>query len=169
MRSCDGNGMSRYRAVQSWRTSRSCSESPLQNQPLVLPLGRVVRIYNLSFLTQGNDPTPVLRIEPSFRIECATAIGLGREMERSEEAEEVIAYFLGEPAAEHTTVAYADICSTPAQAERRERRRRAFVSVEATTRPGDLPTTIEISTIRLTNAEAAKGAIDDARFASILM
>jgi hypothetical protein len=93
---------------------------PLQDQPLVLPSGRIVRIYNLLFLTQDDDPSSVLRVEPSFRIQYGTATGADQVADRSAEAAEVIAYFLGQAAAEHTTVGYAEVCSTPAQAERRD-------------------------------------------------
>ena len=99
---------------------------PLQDQPLVLPSGRIVRIYNLLFLTQQDDPSSVLRVEPSFRIQYGTAIGPDQVAERSAEAAEVIAYFLGQAVAEDTTVGYAEICSTPAQAQRRDRPETSF-------------------------------------------
>jgi len=97
---------------------------PLQDQPLVLPSGRIVRIYNLLFLTQENDPSSVLRIEPNFRIQFGTATLVDQTAERLAEAEEVIAYFLGgasaEHTAEHTMVGYAEICGTSAQSERQD-------------------------------------------------
>ena len=93
---------------------------PLQDQPLVLPSRRVVRIYNLVFLTQQEDPSSVLRVEESFRIQYGTAIPADQAVERSSEAAEVIGYFLGEASAERSMVGYAEICSTPAQVARRE-------------------------------------------------
>jgi hypothetical protein len=91
---------------------------PLQDEPLVLPSGRIVRVYNLSFFTQGDDPTPLVRVEHNFRIQYGTAVGRVHAGERSAEAAEVVAYFLGEATAGSAMVAYAEICSTPAQAER---------------------------------------------------
>ena len=93
---------------------------PLQEQPLVLPSGRVVRVYNLLSLTQRDDSSMLLRVEPTFRIQYGTRIGSDQPAERAAEAAEVIAYFLGEAPADHTMVAYAEICDTPAQAERRD-------------------------------------------------
>jgi uncharacterized protein with GYD domain len=78
------------------------------------------RIYNLLFLTQDDDPSSVLRIEPSFRIQYGTAMSADHVEERSAEAAEVIVYLLGQAAAEDTTVGYAEICGTPAQAQRRD-------------------------------------------------
>jgi len=93
---------------------------PLQDQPLVLPSGRIVRIYNLLSLTQSDDPSSFLRIEPSFRVQYGTALGADQPAERAAEAGEVIAYFLGGASAEHTMVAYAEICTTLAQAARQD-------------------------------------------------
>jgi hypothetical protein len=93
---------------------------PLQDQPLVLPSGRIVRVYNLLSLTQHDDPTSLLRIEPTFRIQYQTGIDPDQAAERAAEAAEIIAYFLGDAAVEPTMVAYAEICSTPAKAERRD-------------------------------------------------
>lgn len=93
---------------------------PLQDQPLVLPSGRIVRIYNLLFTTQRDDPSSFLRVEESFRIQYGTAIPATQPAERSAEAAEVIAYFRAAGPEEPGMVAYADICGAPAQAERRE-------------------------------------------------
>jgi len=90
---------------------------PLQDHPIILPSGRVVRIFNLLSLTQSDDPTSFLQVEPSLRIQYATYISPDQPVERSAEAAEVIAYFLSEAASERSTVAHAEICSTPAQAE----------------------------------------------------
>ena len=98
----------------------SMATFPLQDQPLILPSGRVVVIYNLLFLTQRDDPSMSLRVEPTFRIQYGTRIGSDQPAERAAEAAEVVAYFLGEAPAEHTMVAYAEICDTAAQAERRD-------------------------------------------------
>jgi hypothetical protein len=98
----------------------SMTTFPLQDQPIILPSGRIVRIFNLDFLIQRDDPSSFLRVEPSFRIQYGAEIGPDQPGERSAEAAEVVAYFLGEAVADHTTVAYAEICSTRAQAERRE-------------------------------------------------
>jgi len=92
---------------------------PLQDHPIILPSGRVVRIFNLLSLTRSDDPTSFLQVEPSLRIQYATYISPDQPVERSAEAAEVIAYFLSEAASERSTVAHAEICSTPAQAERR--------------------------------------------------
>jgi hypothetical protein len=93
---------------------------PLQDEPLVLPSGRIVRIYNLLFLTQSDDPSSVLRIEPSIRIQYGTALGIEQTAERSAEAAEVIAYFLAESSGNTAIVAYAEICATSDQAARRD-------------------------------------------------
>jgi hypothetical protein len=93
---------------------------PLQDQPLVLPSGRIVRIYNLLSLTQSDDPSSFLRIEPSIRIQYGTALGSEQTAERSAEAAEVIAYFLGESSRGDPIVAYAEICATSDQAARRD-------------------------------------------------
>jgi hypothetical protein len=100
---------------------------PLQDQPIVLPSGRTARIYNLLFQTQQDDPSAFLRVEPSFRIQYGTSIGSDQPAEREAEATEVIAYFLGEGTPEHTAVAYAEICGTRTQAERRELPEASFV------------------------------------------
>ena len=101
------------------RNAMAARAFPLQAHPIILPSGRVVRIFNLLSLTQSDDPTSFLQVEPSLRIQYATYISPDQPVERSAEAAEVIAYFLSEAASEHSTVAHAEICSTPAQAERR--------------------------------------------------
>ena len=93
---------------------------PLQDQPLVLPSGRIVRIYNLVFLTQEHEPSMSLRVEPTFRIQYGTRAGSDQPLQRAAEAAEVIGHFLDHAPAEYAMVAYAEICETADQAERRD-------------------------------------------------
>jgi hypothetical protein len=92
---------------------------PLQDQPIESPSGRIVRLYNLLSLSQAPGPS-FLRISPSFQIQYGTALSPEQSVERSEEAAEVIAYFLGSAHAGNIELATVEICDTRAQAEGRE-------------------------------------------------
>ena len=93
---------------------------PLQDKSLVLPSGRVVRIYNLLFQTQEHDRSSSLRVESTFRIQYGTGVASDQAAERAAEAAEVVGHFLNEAPAEHAMVAYAEICDTADQAEGRD-------------------------------------------------
>ena len=85
---------------------------PLQDRPISLPSGRVVRLYNVFTLRPG-PPT-------SYTVQYGSAIPEGDGALRRAEAAEVITFFAEYFASQGATRASAQICGTRAQAEMRE-------------------------------------------------
>jgi hypothetical protein len=95
------------------RNIESPSQYPLQDRPLTLPSGRVVQLYNVVSIASGDDSS-------SFGVQYRSAISASDEVNRREEATEVIAKFARLFSRPDVTRASAQLCATRAQAEMRE-------------------------------------------------
>jgi hypothetical protein len=95
------------------RNIESPSQYPLQDRPLTLPSGRVVQLYNVVSIASGDDSS-------SFGVQYRSAISASDEVNRREEATEVIAKFARLFSRADVTRASAQLCATRAQAEMRE-------------------------------------------------
>jgi hypothetical protein len=89
------------------------SQYPLQDRPLALPSGRVVQLYNVVAIAVADASS-------SFGVQYRSTISAGDEVNRREEAIEVIAKFAPLFSRPDVTSASAQLCGTRAQAERRE-------------------------------------------------
>ena len=95
------------------RNLGSPSPYPLQDRPLELPSGRVVQLYNLVSIV-GPDGSS------SFGVQYRSKISPSDEINRREEATEVIAKFAHLFSRPDVTHVSAQLCETRAQAEMRE-------------------------------------------------